>query len=105
MTFFKVTGPPSAYLRVQVRVETKTLSLVQLDPAHQALIDRMLELIENGRNCRQIAEYLNYEGVLSWTGKRFYPALVFGVIRKARLKASRRCVEKIGNLVVKFQKS
>ena len=40
-------------------------------------------------NCRQIATYLNDEGVTSWTGKRFYPALVFGVIRKARLKAER----------------
>jgi CO dehydrogenase/acetyl-CoA synthase epsilon subunit len=105
LTFFGVKIQPSACLGVQVKIETKALSLVYLDPAHQALIDRILELKENGRNCRQIAEYLNDEGVPSWTGKRFYPALVFGVIRKARLKASRRCVEKIGNLVVKFQKS
>ncbi len=40
-------------------------------------------------NCRQIAAYLNDEGVSSWTGKRFYPELVFGVIRKARLKSDR----------------
>ena len=40
-------------------------------------------------NCRQIAAYLNDEGVSSWTGKRFYPELVFGVIRKARLKSER----------------
>ena len=40
-------------------------------------------------NCRKIAAHLNDEGVSSWTGKRFYPELVFGVIRKARLKADR----------------
>ena len=37
----------------------------------------------------KIAAHLNDEGVTSWTGKRFYPELVFGVIRKARLKAER----------------
>ena len=61
--------------------------MVSLDPAHQALIDRILRLQDGGLNCRQIAAYLNDEGVTSWTGKRFYPELVFGVIRKAKLKA------------------
>lgn len=89
MTFFGVKLQPSAYLCVRVRVETKALSLGYLDPAHQALIDRILGLQDGGLNCRQIAAYLNDEGVTSWTGKRFYPELVFGVIRKARLKAER----------------
>ena len=66
------------------------MSLVQLDPAHQALIDRILGLKEGGMNCRQIAAYLNDEGLTSWTGKRFYPELVFGILRKARLKAERK---------------
>ncbi len=89
MTFFGVTSLPSANLCVQVMVETKAPTLVPLDPAHQALIDRILGLKEGGMNCRQIAAYLNDEGVTSWTGKRFYPELVFGVLRKARLKADR----------------
>jgi hypothetical protein len=63
--------------------------LVYLDPAHQALIDRILRLQDGGLNCRQIAAYLNDEGVTSWGGKRFYPELVFGVIRKAKLKSER----------------
>jgi len=65
------------------------LSLVSLDPTHQALIDRILGLKEDGMNCRQIAAYLNGEGVTSWTGKRFYPELVFAVMRKARMKLER----------------
>ena len=89
MTLFRVQTQPSAYLRLQVKIETKALSLVYLDRAHQALIDRILGLQKGGMNCRQIAAYLNDEGVTSWTGKRFYPELVFGVIRKARLKNER----------------
>ena len=64
--------------------------MVQLDPAHQALIDRILKLQQGGLNSRQIADQLNELGITSWGGKRFYPELVFGVIRKARLKATRR---------------
>ena len=63
--------------------------MVSLDSAHQALIDRIQRLRDGGLNCRQIADYLNDEGVTSWTGKRFYPELVFGVLRKARMKAAR----------------
>ena len=73
-------------------VETKALSLGYLDPDHQVLIDLILGLHQDGLNSRQIANKLNGEGVTSWGGKRFYPELVFGVIRKARLKASRLSV-------------
>lgn len=73
----------------RISIKTNALSLVHVDLAHQALIDRILGLKEGGMNCRQIAAYLNDEGVLSWTGKRFYPELVFGVIRRARMKRER----------------
>ncbi len=78
-----------------ISIKTKALSWVYLDSAHQALIDRILVLKVGGLNCRQIAAYLNDQGVTSWIGKRFYPELVFGVIRKARLKA-----ERMGDAVV-----
>jgi len=89
LTFFGVKVQPSACLCVQVRIETKALSWVYLDPAHQALIDRILRLHQDGMNCRQIGDHLNELGVTSWGGKRFYPELVFGVVRKARIKAER----------------
>jgi hypothetical protein len=100
LTFFGLKVQPSAYLCVQVRVETKALSLGYIDPAHQALIDHILGCQTDGLTCRQIAAYLNDQGVTSWGGKRFYPELVFGVIRKARLKADRR--SNITNLSTKF---
>ncbi len=89
LTFFRVQTQPSAYLRVQVKIKTKALSLGYLDTDHQALIERILGLQKDGMTCRQIASYLNDQGVTSWTGKRFYPELVFGILRKARLKAER----------------
>ena len=52
LTFFGVKVQPSAYLCVRVRVETKALSFVYLDPDHQALIDRILRLQDGGLNRR-----------------------------------------------------
>ena len=89
MTFFGVKTEPSAYLCVQVKVKTKALSLVYLNPDHQALIDRIMGLHAKGWIPKKISEHLNALGVNSWSGKQFYPELVFGIIRKARLKAKR----------------
>jgi hypothetical protein len=89
LTFFERKSEIFAYLCVQLKIETKTLAKTYLDPDHQALIDNILELKESGLNCRQIADKLNAEGITSWNGKKFYSELVFGVIRKARLKKER----------------
>jgi hypothetical protein len=70
-------------------IKTKALSLVYLDPAHQALIDRIQKLYQDGLNSRQIGDHLNELGVTSWGGKRFYPELVFVILRKARRKDER----------------
>ncbi|NDG42103.1 MAG: hypothetical protein EBY28_22730 [Betaproteobacteria bacterium] len=46
----------------------------------------MMVMHREGMTRRAIADHLNALGVLSSTGKEFYPALVFGIIRKARLR-------------------
>ena len=76
---------------VAVRIEIKSKSLlpVILDPMHRSLIDRILRMHGEGLDTRQISDRLNAEGVLSARGKTFYPAMVFGVIRKARLRRLR----------------
>ncbi len=89
LTFFGVKTEVNYYLCVQVKVETKALSLVYLNPDHQAIIDRIMGLHEKGWIPKRISEHLNALGVTSWTGKQFYPELVFGVLRKARMKAKR----------------
>jgi hypothetical protein len=63
--------------------------LVYLNPDHQALIDRIMQLHEKGWIPKKIAEHLSALGVNSWSGKQFYPELVFGVIRKAKLRRIR----------------
>ncbi len=74
---------------VNIEIKTKSPLPVVLDPAHQALIDRIVGLHTEGLDTRQISDRLNAEGVTSWTCKEFYPALVFGIIRKARLRRLR----------------
>lgn len=88
-TFEELQRTAEYHLCFRISIKTKALSLVHVDPAHQAFIDRILGLQKNGMTCRQIAAYLNDEGGTSWTGKRFYPELVFGVLRKARMKRER----------------
>lgn len=100
-TFEELQRSARYHFCFRISIKTKALSWVQVDPAHQALIDRILGLQKNGMNCRQIAAYLNDEGVTSWTGKRFYPELVFGVIRKARLKAERMSILTKVNCILK----
>jgi hypothetical protein len=89
LTFFGVKTEVNYYLCVRVEVKTKALSLVYLNPDHQNLIDRIMELYERGWIPKRIAEHLNALGVNSWTGKQFYPELVFGIIRKAKLRQIR----------------
>jgi EH_Signature domain len=68
LTFFGVKSEPSAYLCVQVKVKTKALSLVYLNPDHQDLIDRILGLHAKGWIPKKISEHLNALGVNSWSG-------------------------------------
>ena len=89
MTFFGVKTEVDYYLCVQIKVETKALSLVYLNPDHQNLIDRIMRLHEKGWIPKKISEHLNALGVNSWSGKQFYPELVFGILRKAKLKKER----------------
>ncbi len=76
-------------MAVRIEIKTKSLFPVVLDPAHQALIDRIVGMNADGLDTRQISDRLNAEGVLSARGKTYYPAIVFGVIRKARLRRLR----------------
>lgn len=63
--------------------------MVYLNPDHQNLIDRIMRLHEKGWIPKKIAKHLNALGVNSWSGKQFYPELVFGIIRKAHLRKER----------------
>ena len=71
---------------VTITVTTNTLSDFYIDPEHEALIDRISSLSEQGLTMKAIAEALNEQGFLSHSGKAFYPKLVGALISKgARL--------------------
>ena len=88
-TLFEAWNVATYVVAVKIEIKTKSLLPVVIDSAHQALIDRIVGMHVEGLDTRQISDRLNAEGVTSWTGKEFYPALVFGVIRKARLRRLR----------------
>lgn len=80
----------AAFFVFRLSVQSKALCLQSLKADHQALIDKVVAEHDAGLSPRQIADLLNAEGVRSWTGLLLYPALVYGIIRKARLRESRR---------------
>lgn len=65
-TFEELQRSAEYHFCLGISIRTMALSWVQVDPAHQALIDRILGLKEEDLNCHQIAAYLNNEGVSSW---------------------------------------
>ena len=79
----------SHHLCFKFKVKTRILSVLALDPVHQAQIDRILGWHMDGWTNRQISDHLNVAGVTSFQGKQFYPALVFGIIRKALVRRAR----------------
>jgi hypothetical protein len=77
------------FLRFPVIIETHRLQVPTLSEQHQSLIDRILSMHNAGISNSEIASILNNSGVLSMRGHRFYPELVFGIIRKAKLRIAR----------------
>jgi len=76
--------------KVNFVVEIKAaIPAVPLSQEHQTFIDQIVALHEQGLTNRAIADHLNANGIRSWTGKSFYPQLVFGLIRKAKLREER----------------
>jgi hypothetical protein len=79
---------------VTVTVTTNTLSDFYIAPEHEALIERISTLSEQGLTMKAIAETLNEQDFLSHSGKAFYPELVGALISKYRKKAKSRYVHK-----------
>ncbi len=77
-----------------VTVTTNTISDWFVEPEHAALIAMISSLAGQGLTMKAIAETLNERGVLSHSGKAFYPELVGALISKYRKKAESRYVHK-----------
>lgn len=77
-----------------VTVTTNTLSDFYIAPEHEALIERISTLSEQGLTMKSIAEVLNGESYKSHTGKPFYSELVGALVSKYRKKAKERFISK-----------
>ena len=89
------------FLCFEVVVTTNTLAVVQLDPAHSRLINRIRTLADSGLTNEQVAHELNREGVRSHSGRDFYAQLVGALVSKYRRSERGKRVEKIVKI---FQK-
>ena len=85
----------------EVEITTNTLAVVQLEPAHAGLINRIRTLAESGLTNAQVAHELNRQGVKSHSGRDFYAQLVGALVSKYRRSEKEKRVDKI---VKTFQK-
>ena len=79
----------------EVEITTNTLAVVQLEPAHAGLINRIRTLAESGLTNAQVAQELNREGIKSHSGRDFYAQLIGALVSKYRRSEQGRRVEKI----------
>ena len=57
-----------------------------LTEQHQKLHNTILRLKQEGLGYRKISKKLNEMGIKSFTGKSFYPSLIFGILKKIKVK-------------------
>lgn len=77
----------------EVEITTNTLAVVQLDPAHAGLINRIQTLADSGLTNAQVALELNREGVKSHSGRDFYGQLVGALVSKYKRTAGSKFKE------------
>ena len=77
----------------EVEITTNTLAVVQLEPAHAGLINRIRTLAESGLTNAQVAHELNRQGVKSHSGRDFYAQLVGALVSKYKRTAGSKFKE------------
>lgn len=77
------------FLRFPVIIETQRLCVLTLSDQHQQLLDRIYSMHVDGMSNSEISRVLNDSGVFSARGKPFYAELVFGILRKFKLRLAR----------------
>ena len=85
----------------EVEITTNTLAVVQLEPAHAGVINRIRTLAESGLTNALVAHELNCQGVKSHSGRDFYAQLVGALVSKYRRSEKEKRVDKIVKI---FQK-
>jgi hypothetical protein len=77
------------HLWFNFRVVCRNLAVSELKPTHQALIDRIVQLHEDGISNRQITNLLNLEATLTPRGKIFTTNHVLSMVKKGLRRRER----------------
>jgi hypothetical protein len=93
---------PGVALCFTVEFSTRQLSLNLIPDRQQERHKLIVELYESGLSDREIASELNRRGVLTPTGKAYYPELVFVTRRKLKMRSERHSLQQLTVLDIHF---
>ena len=93
-----IYGDYKLFIRFNVLIETKRLSVIGLDPIKVERLELIRSLFGKGLSYRLISDYLNYRGLLSPNGHRYYPKLIWTTLSKytkrlERLRSSTKVID------------
>ena len=83
------------FIRYNVIVETKKLSVISISQKRLDRLNCMLRLSNKGYSSKQISEYLNRRNLKTPNGSDYNPKLVWGTLFKFRRRYERMSTEEI----------
>ena len=75
------------FLTFKLRIKTHLLTNRKQLPIQQRQLHRLIKKLKNrGLGYRKISKVLNQHNVKTINGKSFYPSLIFGILKKIKVK-------------------
>ena len=109
--FRKIYGNYDLFIKYRVVIETKKLSIFNLDPKRLKRLKLIKSLSDQGKSSVEISDYLNSSNLKSPRGHQYNPKLVWMTLDKYKKRFKRsnsyKIVHKSGDLCVisnKFRK-
>ena len=101
-----IYGEHKLFIKFNVLVETKRLSVYTLNPKRTDRLELIKTLSDKGFNSVKISEYLNEQNLKSPKGHPYYPKLIWVTLKKYlrrldRLKSSTKIISVSETLCVR----
>ena len=75
------------YLSFKLQIKTHLLTNRKQLPIQQRQLHRLIKKLKNrGLGYRKISKVLNQHNIKTINGKSFYPSLIFGILKKIKVK-------------------
>ena len=75
------------FLTFKLRIKTHLLTNRKQLPIQQIQLHQLIKKLKNrGLGYRKISKVLNQHNVKTINGKSFYPSLIFGILKKIKMK-------------------